>query len=163
VKPISRGCVEQTWNKHCELHEDQSRDLMKRFTEEQPFLTIYLLVGDEELEEAGEQSSFIPLAALIWDCLLAQKGTLRQVDDKVIDRAERTNIGFLKKMEAESEMRQNEATHGLLAGYNQQALLFFVIEVLMSGHEEAPELAPENIGMQLLRLKTVIDCLDQSD
>jgi hypothetical protein len=31
----------------------------------------------------------------------------------------------------------------------------------MSGHEENPELAPESIGMELLWLRTVIDCLHQ--
>ena len=33
----------------------------------------------------------------------------------------------------------------------------------MSDHEDAPELAPANIGMSLLYLKTVIDCLDQPE
>ncbi len=37
----------------------------------------------------------------------------------------------------------------------------FAVEVLMSGHEETPELAPESIGLQLLSVKTVLDCLDQ--
>ena len=35
--------------------------------------------------------------------------------------------------------------------------------MLMSGNEEAPELAPESVGMGLIYLKTVVDCLDQAD
>ena len=31
----------------------------------------------------------------------------------------------------------------------------------MSGHEDNPELAPEHIGLELLSVKTVVDCLDQ--
>jgi hypothetical protein len=31
----------------------------------------------------------------------------------------------------------------------------------MANDEETPELAPQRIGMELLWLKTVIDCIDQ--
>ena len=36
-----------------------------------------------------------------------------------------------------------------------------LLEALMQGHEDAPDLAPENIGMALVYLKTIIDCLDK--
>ncbi len=34
-------------------------------------------------------------------------------------------------------------------------------EILMSGNEDTPELAPESIGLQMVWLKTVIDALDR--
>jgi hypothetical protein len=36
-----------------------------------------------------------------------------------------------------------------------------VVEALMDGHEKEPNLAPEHLGLALIHLKTVIDCLDQ--
>jgi hypothetical protein len=48
-----------------------------------------------------------------------------------------------------------------MSTYNQIEVLNAVIEALMSGHEEEPELAGEHIGLALLHLKTVVDCLDQ--
>ena len=45
--------------------------------------------------------------------------------------------------------------------YNQREILAFGIEILMSGNEETPELAPEDIGLEMVWLKTVIDALDR--
>ena len=35
--------------------------------------------------------------------------------------------------------------------------------VLMAPHEDQPELAPETPGLEMLCLKTVIDCLDRPE
>jgi hypothetical protein len=40
-------------------------------------------------------------------------------------------------------------------------LLKSVIEALLIGNEEEPELAGDDVGTALLHLKTVLDCLDQ--
>ena len=40
-------------------------------------------------------------------------------------------------------------------------LLTTAIESLMSGNEEEPEMVRESIGLELLHLKTVLDCLDR--
>ena len=45
--------------------------------------------------------------------------------------------------------------------YNQREILAFGIEILMSGNEETPELAPEGIGLEMVWLKTVIDASDR--
>jgi hypothetical protein len=45
--------------------------------------------------------------------------------------------------------------------YNQREILAFGIEILMSGNEDTPELAPEGIGLEMVWLKTVIDALDR--
>ena len=50
---------------------------------------------------------------------------------------------------------------GLSRNYHQRELLGFALEVMMAGNEAEPELAPDRIGLELLCLKTVIDCLDQ--
>ena len=38
----------------------------------------------------------------------------------------------------------------------------FALEALISGEEEHPEGAPSRVGLELLYLKTVIDCLDEA-
>jgi hypothetical protein len=58
-------------------------------------------------------------------------------------------------------MDHMRALQNLMSTYNQIEVLNAVIEALMSGHEEEPELAGEHIGLALLHLKTVVDCLDQ--
>jgi hypothetical protein len=70
-------------------------------------------------------------------------------------------LKFLEEMEAGSEMDHMAGLQNLLATYNQVPLFTVVIEALMGGNEDEHELAGENIGLALLHLKSVLDCLDQ--
>lgn len=133
---------------------------MAEFTSQQPALTAYLLVADENLGDEAKESQLIPLAVLIWDSLRSRKGHLRPISETTIEEAEAANVRFLEQCEAGSEMNQQAAAESLLSNYNQYPLLTFAIEVLMQGNEDAPELAPERIGFELLHLKTIIDCMD---
>jgi hypothetical protein len=54
-----------------------------------------------------------------------------------------------------------DAVQEMISTYNQMPLLGAMVEALMEGNEEEPEMAGENVGMSLLHLKTVIDCLDK--
>jgi hypothetical protein len=45
--------------------------------------------------------------------------------------------------------------------YNQMPLLGMILSALMADYADEPELAPDNLGLALLHLKTIIDCLDQ--
>jgi hypothetical protein len=49
----------------------------------------------------------------------------------------------------------------LFQDYNQREILGFGIEILMSGNEDTPELAPEGIGLEMVWLKTAVDALDR--
>ena len=86
---------------------------------------------------------------------------LKTVRPKIVERADTSNIRMLEKLEDVSEYEWQESVEGMFLGYKQQPLLAFCIEILMARDEEAPELAPQRIGMELNWLKTVIDCFDQ--
>lgn len=161
MKTIPLSVIEQIWARHCELDEDESRKMMAQFTAEQPFVTAYLVVADETLGPEAPDSQLIPLVALAWEAFRQEGSRLKTVKPRAIERAESINMRFLEKLEADSEMAKVDAAHRLLESYNQRTLLQFALEVLMAGNEETPEMASENVGIELLHLKTVIDCLDQ--
>jgi hypothetical protein len=162
MKTVPLETVLDTWDRHCGLGQEESRVMMKRFLDEQPFLGAYLLACDEQLGAESERSQLIPLVATIWDSLSLTRGRrLKQVQPRVIDRAEATNQRMLEQLEEVSEIEWKDSVTRLFLGYNQQPLLGFCIEILMADDEEAPELAPERIGLELIWLKTVIDCLDR--
>lgn len=157
-----RETIIEVWERQCALAQEPTFSLMKQFFDEQPALGIYLTVCDEQLGEEAEQSQLIPLAATIWEAMTRACGRrLKKVRPKVIERAENANTRMLEKLEDASEFEWRESVLRLFHGYNQQPLLAFCIEILMADDEEAPELAPDRIGLELIWLKTVIDCLDQ--
>ena len=135
---------------------------MGQFMKEQPAVGIFLTVCDEQLGDEREQSQLIPLASAVWEAMTWMRGRrLKTVRPKVVEHADAANIRMLEKLEDVSEFEWRESVSGMFFGYNQQPLLAFGIEILMAGDEEAPELAPQRIGMELMWLKTVIDCFDQ--
>jgi hypothetical protein len=78
-----------------------------------------------------------------------------------IERAEDANTRSLEELDEASEFEWENSVRGLLQDYNQPEILGFGIEILMSGNEDVPELAPESIGLEMVWLKTVIDALDR--
>ncbi len=162
MKTVPRELIIETWERHCAMGEEACRSMMKQFFDEQPALGIYLFACDEQLAREAEQSPFIPLAATLWEALTRTRGKrLKAARPKVIDRAEAANTRMLEKLEDISEIEWQEAVKRMFLEYNQQPLLAFCIEILMADDEDQPELAPQRIGLEMIWLKTVIDCLDQ--
>jgi hypothetical protein len=162
MNPIPRQLVIEVWERQCVLGEKESLSLMKQFFDEQPALGVFLLVCDEQLEQEAAKSQLIPLAATIWEAATRTRGKrLKAVRPKTIELAEAANTRMLEKLEDVSEFEWRETVERMFLGYYQQPLLAFCIEILMANDEEVPELAPQRIGMELIWLKTVIECIDQ--
>ena len=162
MKPVSSEFIIETWQRQCELGREASNTLAQQFMKEQPAVGIFLTVCDEQLGAEAERSQLIPLATTVWETMTRVRGhRLKTVRPKVIERADQVNMRMLEKLDEGSEFEWRDSVMGLFKNYNQQPLLAFCIEILMAGHEDAPDLAPDRIGMELFWLKTVIDCFDQ--
>jgi hypothetical protein len=99
---------------------------------------------------------------MAWRVLSRTAGRpLARVSEDRIEAAEEANEKMLLKLDSASETEGMTSIEHFIKGYNQMPLLGFALEVLMQGNEESPELAPENIGLVWVWLKSIIDCLDQ--
>jgi len=162
MKTVSREFIVEAWERQCALAVEPTRVLMGQFMAEQPAVGIYLTVCDEQLGDEAERSQLIPLAATAWEAMTRTHGRrIKTVRPKIVEHADEVNIRMLEKLEDISEFEWRETVTQMFLGYHQQPLLAFCIEILMANDEEAPELAPQRIGMELMWLKTVIDCFDQ--
>ena len=135
--------------------------MAERMQQEQPFIMVYLLAADESMLDENKRGSLLMLGATIWQIMSGGGPPLRQVGDAELEAAEEANIRALEDLESGSEMTYTEAMQRLISNYNQMPLLGAVVEALMDGHTDEPDLAPEHLGLALIHLKTVIDCLDQ--
>ncbi|MBI2928325.1 MAG: hypothetical protein HYY24_21865 [Verrucomicrobia bacterium] len=161
MKTIPEEVIDETWQHFSELSESEAQALAQQMQEEQPFIMIYLLAADEDATGEEDAGSLMELGAIIWQ-VMSQGGTrLRQVSGEELEAAEDANMKFLEGLEEGPEMDYLGAVKQMIASYNQMPLLGAVLEALMAGNEDTPELAGENVGLSLLHLKTVIDCLDQ--
>ena len=158
---ITDKTIERLWRRLNEAVPEDGQKVMGKMTAEQPFLIAYLLAIEETILAEHERGELLILGVFIWQSLSSGKSPLRQVTQEEIESVEARNLKFLEELEAGSEMDYVNAMQQLTSSYNQMPLLGAVIESIMSGHEEEPELAPDNLGLALLHLKTIIDCLDQ--
>ena len=158
---ITDKTIERLWRRLNEAVPEDGQKVMGKMTAEQPFLIAYLLAIEETILAEHERGELLILGVFIWQSLSSVKSPLRQVTQEEIESVEARNLKFLEDLEAGSEMDYVNSMQQLTSTYNQMPLLGAVIESIMSGHEEEPDLAPDNLGLALLHLKTIIDCLDQ--
>jgi hypothetical protein len=160
MKTIPIATVDRIWDHVNQASEAQTLGLAQRFQEQQPALMIYLLASEEAIESGEEPGWLLSLGGIVFEIMTSEKPGLPMVPPEQIDEAEAANVAFLEKLEEGSEMDWMTAVQKTMAMYNQWPLLGAVIEALMEGQEESPELASDAVGTALLALKTVIDCLD---
>jgi hypothetical protein len=161
MKTIPSHVIDEVWERVNDTPEDEVKELVDRFGREQPALLAYLMASDEDTLEQDERGNLMYLGLIIWLVLSESQPNLPQVSIEALEAAEDANITYLSKLEAGSEMGIVDAVQEMISTYNQMPLLGAMVEALMEGNEEEPEMAGENVGMSLLHLKTVIDCLDK--
>ncbi len=162
MRTVTRAEIETVWDHFSKLDPKSSESVVKQFLQEQPALGLFLCARDDQSAEEGEESLAIEIALTAWKTLTEAAGRrLKSIAPEQVDAIEDANMKALENLEKASEMETTDFARNSVERYNQRELVGFAVEVLMSGHEENPELAPEGIGMDLLAVKTVIDCLDQ--
>ena len=65
-----------------------------------------------------------------------------------IERAEDAHTRTLEQLDEGSEFEGQNSVRDLCQDYSQREILAFGIEIWMSGNEDTPELAPEDIGLE---------------
>ena len=161
MKTISGKIIDRTWKRINEASEEEAQRLLDLMAKQQPFIVAYLLAVEETLMGDNERGQLMLIGLILWEILSTENSSLRQITMDDLEAAEQVNIEFLEELEAGSEMDHMAGLQNLMTTYNQTPLLSAVIESLMAEDAEEPELASENIGLVLLHLKTVLDCLDQ--
>ena len=161
MNTISGKIIDRTWKQTNEATEEEGQRLLDVMARQQPFVVAYLMAVEETLMGEEDRGQLILIGLILWQVVSAEKPDLRPITMDDLEAAETRNLKFLEEMEAGSEMDHMAGLQNLLATYNQVPLFTVVIEALMGGNEEESELAGENIGLALLHLKSVLDCLDQ--
>ena len=67
---------------------------------------------------------------------------------------------MMEYLAGEPESEFTDTVEKIMETYSQSELLRFIIEKLMEEPEKGVELREDTIGMIVLYLKTIIDCID---
>jgi hypothetical protein len=172
MKTIPAEFVDEIWDQLQSTGEAEMSMLAQRMHEEQPFILVYLMAG-EGMEAEGDEATaadeptvplpgrLVELGVVAWRVMAVANPALRTVTGEELVAAEAANMGALVTLDEGPESRFDEGAANLFGRYNQLPLLGALLSALMAGNEDTPELAGDDAGLNLLRLKSVIDCLDQ--
>lgn len=163
MKPIAPALIDQTWEEVLDASPERSGALVEQMAREQPAILVYLQANEENWSTEDEPGTLLFLGLVVWQ-IMSRAGALpKTVTPEELEAAEDRNVRFLERVSEDAEANYLESVASMLGSYNQMPLLTAVLEALMEGNEETPELAGENLGMRLITLKTIIDCVDQSE
>jgi hypothetical protein len=100
VKTVTRKDIEETWDRLCDMNEEQTEAVVKEFMNEQPALGIYLFASGEALEAGSlQESPLIDLVIASWQTLTqAASRRLAQVTPEQIESAEEANTKALEQL-----------------------------------------------------------------
>lgn len=164
MQTVPHEVIQQTWDNLCELDEKASAQFSKEFFKAQPALSIYCAAQYENLGPQGEHSAMAELTMAIWQAMTRVAGRpLPIATPEEIGAAEAATTRQLETLEEGSEMDLQTYAGRLVKNHNQRDLLAFGIGILMSRYEAEPDLAADSLGLEMIWLNTVVDCLDKLD
>lgn len=161
MDPISLQVVEETWQKFSDLDPMLASDYVQLLSKEQPIVLAYLMTAGDDFLNQDERELLLYLGIVVWQIMKKGAVPVKRVSEKAIDDHEEKNMKMLEYLEGESDQELIDTVELIIENYNQVEVLKYVVEALMEGiDDEEDDVRYENIGMMMIFLKTVIDCMD---
>lgn len=158
---------EEIWASEDRILEMSIPDMqafLAQMSEAQPFIMVYIstLCERDDFEQDNDKDALVNLACAVWDAInKASGGDLGPVSGDDIDRSEERIMQLLETAEGEAEDTWSTVLKTWVDGSNQQPILRFLLEALMS-EENSYDVSDEGSGLVFMYLKTIVDCLDDA-
>lgn len=162
MEAISEEKTERVWKKAAIMTPRQAQKIIHRIGQEQPVILAYLMAAGDDLFNQEERELLLYLGVVIWLIMIEGKTGLKKISEKILEEIENTNFKMIEYLEGEPDGHFAETVELIYSNYNQPAVLKYAVESLMESMEANDEqIRNDNLGMMLIYLKVVIDCLDK--
>lgn len=160
MNPISAQVVEQTWQRLAGLSAREGRALGEKFVTEQPIVAAYLMGVDHDLFNEDERELLFYLGAVVWQIMLQGDKPLPRVTEHMIEEAERANVAVIESLQDAPDEVAYATIGRMVQEYPQPEVLKYVINALSESTTEEG-IRQDLLGVMMIDLKTVIDCLNR--
>lgn len=161
MERLAQETIDQVWDDLTGSSQESVQQMLEELTEEQPVVFEFLMAAEDDLAGEVEQGQMLVLGTWIWKCFAVAGARIRRIEEHELDAAQDANVAMLESLSEESEIGYMHAAEKMMKDYNQMPLLGAVVAGLMAEESETPELAGDHVGLALIYLKSVIDCLDR--
>lgn len=152
--------VDNSWNEMGELDLDDVPRLVNKLGKEQPYILTYLMATGSDILNQPEREMLLFLGVMIWHIVSKIVPDAPEISGDILDYSEEKNMEMLEYLSGEPETDFMDTVAKIMSKYHQSELLRFIIDRLLEEPDKGIELSEDNIGMIVIYLKTIIDCLD---
>jgi hypothetical protein len=154
--------IDASWQRMDQLDIEDAPSLIDKIGKEQPFMLTYLMATGSDILNQHERKTLLFMSVMIWYIVSENIIQSPKMPLALFEEKEAINISMLEYLAGESETDFMDTVEKIMTNYHQAELLRYVIENLLEQAENQEELSEENIGMIVIYLKTIIDCLDMT-
>ena len=99
------------------------------------------------------------LGTVVWQMMAQGDAPLTKVTEQILEQAEDANRTMMESLVDASDDETRGVMEKMLREYSQPEVLKYVVEALMES-AQGEEVRQDNLGVMMVDLKTVIDCLN---
>ncbi len=161
MQTIPPSIVEDVWNALAEAEQDEITDDVADFHDEQPALTAFLDAAEKASLRDEDHGMMIFYGLWIWLSFKEAGSRAGTITKEQVAAAYAQNHADLGSLDVASDEQWLAQASKMTKSYNQMPLLAGLMQLLTSEMEDSEERAEDAVGLTILHLKTVIDCLDR--
>jgi hypothetical protein len=152
--------IDQSWKQMEKLELNDVPKLVNKLGKDQPFILTYLMSTGDELLDQQEREALLFMGVMIWHIVSDFISEIPEITTDMLEDCEEKNMAMLEYLAGEPDSEFMDTTENIMAKYHQAELLRYIIDRLMEEPDKGIELNADNVGMMVIYLKTIIDCLD---
>lgn len=152
--------IDQIWKKMEKLELNDVPKLVTNLGKEQPSILTYLMATGNEILDQQEREAMLFMGVMIWHIVSEIMSEIPEITIDMLEDCEENNMAMLEYLAGEPDSEFMDTTENIMAKYHQAELLRYIIDRLMEEPDKGIELNADNVGMMVIYLKTIIDCLD---
>jgi hypothetical protein len=161
MKTIPPSLVEETWNYLADAEQDEITDEVAEFHDEQPAITAFLDAAEKSSLREEDQGMFTFYGLWIWLSFKEAGAEFDTITGDTLAAALAQNHADLGSLDLAGDAQWMAQAAKMTKSYNQMPMLAGLMQLLTSDMEDGEERAEDAVGLSILHLKTVIDCLDR--
>jgi hypothetical protein len=154
--------IDQSWKKMEKLELGDVPKLVNNLGNDQPFILTYLMATGNEILDQQEREALLFMGVMIWHIVSENISEVPEITLDMLEECDEKNMAMLEYLAGEPDSEFMDTTESIMAKYHQAELLRYIIDRLMEEPDKGITLNADNIGMMIIYLKTIIDCLDEA-
>ncbi len=159
---LTNNKIDQYWNEMEKLELDDVPTLVNNLGKKQPYILTYLMATGNDIISQPEREALLFMGVMIWYIVGRIVPEVPEISGDTLDDCEDKNVEMLEYLAGEPEAEFMDTVDKIMTKYHQAEFLRYIIDRLLEEPEKGIEISEDNMGMMVIYLKTIIDCLDSA-